>query len=139
MLGLEYHPATVDESGSSNTSHLPQGLDRPLKLHWRDAIRQPAGPENIPCQEGRDSMHTTRSFYNMARLVDIKHQRGFWTKVCIDYGIYTLSIAFVYFFLIGVPLWKGAVFWLYWIMGHKFVFQGGWVIVIAVVVLCVGL
>jgi hypothetical protein len=75
----------------------------------------------------------------MARLVDIKHQRGFWTKVCIEYGIYTLFIAFVYFFLIGVPLWEGAVFWLYWIMRHKFVFQGGWAIVIAVLVLWVGL
>jgi hypothetical protein len=110
VLGLECHPATVDESRRSNTSHLLQGLDRSLKLHWGDAIRQPAGPENIPCQEGRDSMHTTRSFYNMARLVDIKHQRGFWTKVCIEYSIYTLFIAFVYFFLIGVPLWEGAVF-----------------------------
>ncbi|CEL06882.1 hypothetical protein ASPCAL10051 [Aspergillus calidoustus] len=79
-------------------------------------------------------MHTSRSFYNMARLVDIKHQRGFWSKVLIEYGIYTLFIAFVYFVLIGMPLWKGAVFWLYWIMRHKFVFQGGWAIVIAILV-----
>ncbi|KAL2860007.1 glycosyltransferase like family 2-domain-containing protein [Aspergillus pseudodeflectus] len=79
-------------------------------------------------------MHTSRSFYSMARLVDIKHQRGFWSKVLIEYGIYTLFIAFVYFVLIGMPLWKGAVFWLYWIMRHKFVFQGGWAIVIAILV-----
>jgi hypothetical protein len=80
-------------------------------------------------------MHTTPSFYNMARLVDIKHQRGFWSRALIEYGIYTLFMAFIYLFLIGVPLWKGAVFWLYWLMRHKFVFEGGWAIVIAVLVL----
>jgi glycosyltransferase involved in cell wall biosynthesis len=84
-------------------------------------------------------MNTTRSFYNMARLVDIKHQRGFWSRCLIEYGIYALFIAFIYLFLIGVPLWKGAVFWLYWIIRHKFVFQGGWAIVIAILVLCVAL
>ncbi|KAL2798668.1 glycosyltransferase like family 2-domain-containing protein [Aspergillus keveii] len=115
-------------------SELPSGPERSLQLHWRDAIRQQSGYEEAAGQDYRGSMNTTRSFYNMARLVDIKHQRGFWSRFLIEYGIYALFIAFIYLFLIGVPLWKGAVFWLYWIIRHKFVFQGGWAIVAAILV-----
>ena len=71
----------------------------------------------------------------MARLVNIKHQRGFWGKVLIEYGVYTICAAFVYLVLIGMPLWKGAVYWLYWLVKHKFVIQGGWAIVVAVLIL----
>ncbi|PYH67043.1 uncharacterized protein BO88DRAFT_466248 [Aspergillus vadensis CBS 113365] len=52
----------------------------------------------------------------------------------IEYGTYTLFIVFVYFVLVGVLLWKGAVSWLYWLMQNKFVFQGGWSIVIGLVI-----
>ncbi|KAL6233256.1 hypothetical protein BDW75DRAFT_252128 [Aspergillus navahoensis] len=106
--------------------------ERSLKLHWRDAIRQQVGREELPGPIPRSTSHT--SFYNMARLVDIKHQRGFWGKFLIEYGVYTLFAAFVYLILIGVPLWNGAVHWLYWLMQHKFVFQGGWAIVMAVLI-----
>ncbi|KAJ0413854.1 glycosyltransferase like family 2-domain-containing protein [Aspergillus carlsbadensis] len=125
-----------DQSPYSHTSDNPQAPERSLKLHWRDAIRQHGGlEENLNASLHRQgSVNTTRSLYDLARLVDIKHQRSFWSRVLIEYGIYTLFVAFIYFVLIGVPLWRGAVLWLYEIMRHKFVFQGGWAIVIAVLV-----
>ncbi|KAL4759399.1 glycosyltransferase like family 2-domain-containing protein [Aspergillus foveolatus] len=110
----------------------PQVPERSLKLHWRDAIQQQDTREELTGQVPRSTSHT--SFYNMARLVNIKHQRGFWGKVLIEYGVYTICAAFVYLVLIGMPLWKGAVYWLYWLVKHKFVIQGGWVIVIAVLI-----
>jgi hypothetical protein len=52
-----------------------------------------------------------------------------------EYAVYTALVLFVYFVLVGVPLWKGAVWWLHWIMQKKTVFQGGWAIVIGMLVL----
>jgi hypothetical protein len=50
--------------------------------------------------------------------------------VLFEYTLYALLVLFVYFVLVGMPLWKGAVWWLYWVVGHKFVIQGGYAITI---------
>ncbi|PYI04384.1 glycosyl transferase [Aspergillus sclerotiicarbonarius CBS 121057] len=83
-------------------------------------------------QRARNSSLGT--LYNRANLVNIKHERRYWVQLVIEYGAYTLYAAFVYLVLVGMPLWKGAVYLLYWLMRHKFVFQGGWAIVISLVV-----
>ncbi|KAL4894571.1 glycosyltransferase like family 2-domain-containing protein [Aspergillus ambiguus] len=75
-----------------------------------------------------------KSLYDRAKLVNIKHQRRFWLRIVIEYGSYAFLILVVYFILIGLPLWKGAVYWLYWIMQHKLIFQGGWAIFISLLV-----
>jgi hypothetical protein len=75
------------------------------------------------------------SHYNMASLVNIKHKRKVWVRILLEFGGYILIVAFVYFVLIGLPLWKGAVYWLYWVVKYKFVVEGGWSIVMALVVL----
>ncbi|KAI4843774.1 hypothetical protein E4T44_06565 [Aureobasidium sp. EXF-8845] len=41
-----------------------------------------------------------------------------------EYTFYLILVAFVYFVLIGLPLWKGAVYWLYWVFKHKFAVAG---------------
>ncbi|KAL4768468.1 glycosyltransferase like family 2-domain-containing protein [Aspergillus nidulans var. acristatus] len=136
----DVHPIFKPQSPPMPTSNCepslrvdtPQGPERSLKLHWREAIRQQDAREELAAQVPRSTSHT--SFYNMTRLVNIKHQRGFWGKVFIEYGVYTICAAFVYLVLIGMPLWKGAVYWLYWLVKHKFVIQGGWAIVIAVLI-----
>ncbi|GCB23393.1 hypothetical protein AAWM_06278 [Aspergillus awamori] len=74
------------------------------------------------------------TLYNRATLVNIKHERRYWVQLVIEYGTYTIYVAFVYFVLVGMPLWKGAVYWLYWLMRHKFILQGGWAIVISLAV-----
>ncbi|KAE8167521.1 glycosyltransferase like family 2-domain-containing protein [Aspergillus tamarii] len=73
---------------------------------------------------------SVRSVYNRANLVKIKRQRKYWIRLLIEYVAYTIGVAFIYFVLVGLPLWKGAVYWLYWVMQHKFVFSGGWAIFI---------
>ncbi|KAL2824701.1 nucleotide-diphospho-sugar transferase [Aspergillus pseudoustus] len=103
-----------------------------LKLHWRDALRQQEDCERSLAQNPHGNRPA--ALYDMANLVHIKHRRGKWAGVMIEYGIYTLFCAFIYLCLIGVPLWKGAVWWLYWLMQHKFIFQGGWAIVIGTLI-----
>ena len=73
--------------------------------------------------------------YDKAKLASIKLHRKTWVQFLFEYGIYGLFAAFVYFVLIGVPLWKGSVYWLYWAMKNKFVFQGGWSIAIGFMVM----
>jgi hypothetical protein len=49
-----------------------------------------------------------------------------------EYSIYLVIVAFVYFVLVGVPLWKGAVYWLWWVVAHKFVIAGGFGITLGI-------
>ncbi|KAE8141599.1 glycosyltransferase like family 2-domain-containing protein [Aspergillus pseudotamarii] len=84
-------------------------------------------PGNVTRMTLGDSV---RSVYNRATLVKIKHQRKYWIRLLIEYAAYIIGVVFVYFVLVGLPLWKGAVYWLYWVMQHKFVFSGGWAIFI---------
>ncbi|KAK0259608.1 hypothetical protein LTR35_018081 [Friedmanniomyces endolithicus] len=45
-------------------------------------------------------------------------QRKEWAQTVFEYTIYLILILFIYFVLVGVPLWKGAVWWLYWVVGN---------------------
>lgn len=56
-------------------------------------------------------------------------------RLLFEWSIYVLLVLFVYFVLVGMPLWKGAVWWLYWVVQNKFVIQGGYAIVIGLAAL----
>jgi hypothetical protein len=59
-------------------------------------------------------------------------QRAKWARLLSEYTTYVVIVAFVYFVLIGVPVWKGAVYWLWWVVAHKFVIAGGFSITLGV-------
>lgn len=67
--------------------------------------------------------------YEKAKARGIELQRSKWAMRLFEYTFYLILIAFVYFVLIGVPLWKGAVYWLYWVFKHKFAVPGTWYVV----------
>ncbi|KAF7585611.1 hypothetical protein BBP40_010480 [Aspergillus hancockii] len=150
----QLHTLVEDDEGSSD-SQCPQDTNASPCPHWRDATHHsqlleddhhadriiPGWPrENnnlhspLPNAIWKSRTDSVRSLYNRAHLVKIKHKRRFWIRLLIEYGTYTAGAAFVYFALVGVPLWKGAVYWLYWVMQHKFVFSGGWAIVLILLV-----
>ncbi|KAF2731699.1 glycosyl transferase [Polyplosphaeria fusca] len=52
-------------------------------------------------------------------------QRKKWVQVAFEYGFYLLLILIAYFVFIGMPLWKGAVWWMWWVVSTKFVLAGG--------------
>lgn len=72
--------------------------------------------------------------YERAKIRTIQLQRKPWVMKLFEYSVYLLLICFVYFVLIGVPLWNGAVWWLWWVVDHKFVISGGWAITIGLAV-----
>ncbi|KAK9779179.1 hypothetical protein SCAR479_04046 [Seiridium cardinale] len=70
--------------------------------------------------------------YEKAKVRGQQLERKKWVQVLFEYTIYLLLLCFVYFVLIGMPLWKGAVYWLYWVVSTKFVIAGGWSITIGI-------
>ncbi|CAD0108567.1 unnamed protein product [Aureobasidium uvarum] len=62
--------------------------------------------------------------YEKAKKRGVELQRSKWAMRLFEYTFYLILVAFVYFVLVGVPLWKGAVYWLYWVFDHKFAVAG---------------
>jgi len=51
--------------------------------------------------------------YERAKIRTVQLQRKLWVQKVFEYSIYLLLVCFVYFVLVGVPLWNGAVWWLW--------------------------
>ncbi|KAL1595472.1 hypothetical protein SLS59_008406 [Nothophoma quercina] len=70
--------------------------------------------------------------YENAKKRGVELQRKKWVQVVFEYSIYVFLLCFIYFVLIGRPLWNGAVWWLYWVVENKFVFAGGFSITLGI-------
>jgi hypothetical protein len=73
--------------------------------------------------------------YEKAKLKGTELQRKKWVQVTFEYTIYLILLLFVYFVLVGRPLWNGAVWWLYWVVETKFVIAGGFAITLGIALL----
>ena len=73
--------------------------------------------------------------YENAKKRGVELQRKKWVQVVFEYSIYVFLLCFIYFVLIGRPLWNGAVWWLYWVVENKFVFAGGFSITLGIALL----
>jgi hypothetical protein len=73
--------------------------------------------------------------YENAKKRGVQLQRKKWVQIVFEYGIYLFLLCFIYFVLIGRPLWNGAVWWLYWVVENKFVFAGGFSITLGIALL----
>lgn len=62
-------------------------------------------------------------------------QRNKYLQWAFEYAIYALLVLFVYFVLVGVPLWNGAVWWLWWVVANKFIIAGGFSITLGIALL----
>lgn len=132
---IEYEaPSSQDPQNSHYTraSFHPRRPQTHNRFSYRNSLPVGQSLWSTPRDIRKGSV---KSPYNRATLVRIKHQRRYWRRLLFEYAVYTVLVLFVYFVLIGVPLWKGAVWWLHWIMQCKAVFKGGWAIVIGLLVL----
>lgn len=94
--------------------------------------------------------------YEKAKVRGAYLRRKPWVQKLFEYVFYFILICLVYFVLIGVPLWKGAVWWLWyamlclflsealsvcanhpyrWVVQNKFVLQGGFAITVGLAAL----
>jgi len=80
----------------------------------------------------RSDMYGT---YEKAKKKGVDIQRKPWVQNTFEWSIYLFLVLFVYFVLIGMPLWRGAVWWMYWIVETKFVLPGGFGITLGIALL----
>ncbi|GFF97710.1 initiation-specific alpha-1,6-mannosyltransferase [Aspergillus udagawae] len=142
-VAIEEGSEDISVSGNRRTDDDPSSpsavsisRDNPVYITY-DAASSPDLQGCQPSPKEHASRHTNRQrpkSVQRATLVKIKHQRRYWRRLLFEYAVYTVLVLFVYFVLVGVPLWKGAVWWLHWVMQNKTVFQGDWAIVIGLVV-----
>ncbi|KAK5727941.1 hypothetical protein LTR17_012364 [Elasticomyces elasticus] len=94
-----------------------------------DAITHAA--ENVSAGVSNVARRTSvGNLYDQAKAKGLTFQRKPWVQKLFEYSIYVLLVLFVYFVLVGLPLWRGAVWWLYWVVQNKFVVGGTWSITI---------
>jgi hypothetical protein len=73
--------------------------------------------------------------YEKAKIRGQNLQRKKWVQVTFEYTFYLLILCFIYFVLVGRPIWNGAVWYLYWVVDHKFTVAGTWSVTIGLALL----
>ena len=63
--------------------------------------------------------------YEKAKIRQEQLKRSTWVQYLFEYTMYLLLIASVYLVLVGMPLWRGAVWYIYVLIATKFVIVGG--------------
>jgi hypothetical protein len=69
--------------------------------------------------------------YDKAKIRGEQLQRKKWVQLAFEFSCYLLILCFIYFVLVGRPIWNGSVWWLYWLVEKKFTVAGTWSITIA--------
>ena len=65
---------------------------------------------------------TLQEIHEQAKTRKLQLKRSVRSQITFEYSIYLLLLCFIYFVLVGHPLWKGSVHWLYWTVHNKYVF-----------------
>ncbi|KAF7556399.1 hypothetical protein G7Z17_g1456 [Cylindrodendrum hubeiense] len=73
--------------------------------------------------------------YDKAKTRGVELQRKRWAQIVFEYTFYLFLLCFTYFVLVGIPLWKGAVWWLYWAAKNKFTVAAGFTITLGIAAL----
>ncbi|ORY61747.1 nucleotide-diphospho-sugar transferase [Pseudomassariella vexata] len=95
-----------------------------------DAVQQTA--RNVTDLVRKSSIYDV---YTRAKSRGVELERKRWVQILFECSIYLLLVCFIYFVLVGMPLWHGAVYWMYWVVDTKFVLPGGWSITLGIAVL----
>lgn len=75
---------------------------------------------------------TMVDLYEKAKVRGIALQRARWAQLLFEYTFYLILVAIIYFVFIGMPLWKGAVYYLYRVVKYSFVVEGTWAITVGI-------
>ena len=102
---------------TSSRSWAP-GLDviRRASIAVEDAV------ENISSIVRRS---TLSDVYEKAKVRQVQLKRSTVAQIAFQYAFYLLLLASIYFVLVGIPLWKGVVWYIYILFVHKLVVPAG--------------
>lgn len=118
--------ANVTQASTQRSRRSTSGGSRKESIVQRSASIVLNTVEDVKQAIRRSSIYDV---YEKARTRGIELQRSKFAMRLFEYTFYIILVTFVYFVLVGVPLWKGAVYWLYWVFKHKFAIPGTWYVV----------
>lgn len=135
-LILSHSSGTLDHYTKPVTFELPSPIPEKGPITpVENAFLSPQPPSNASSQTISSEQSSLQEVYEKAKLRGVAIQRKHWVRLLFEYSIYAFLVLFIYFVLIGMPLWKGAVWWLYYVVRTKFVIQGGYAIIIGLAAL----
>ncbi|KAL8687992.1 MAG: hypothetical protein Q9218_005986 [Villophora microphyllina] len=120
---------SVNLRGTVDLEKLPRTRKRNSKIipkSWRFLGIDASGLGNA-VSGVTDKLHTSsaREMYNKAKIKQEKLKRSKMAQSIFKYTFYTLLIACVYFVFIGLPLWRGAVWYMYILFEKHLVLKAG--------------
>ncbi|KIW12671.1 hypothetical protein PV08_09949 [Exophiala spinifera] len=115
-------------AAESNLSALPQVAT----LVGEQIVEEPSGDLTCERNPSRASIRSLENYYKKKRVKFRGKKRSKFAQILFQYSIYLLLGCIIYFVLVGIPLWKGSVWWLWWAMKYKMVVKGGTSIFISV-------
>lgn len=92
-----------------------------------DAVQQSV--RNVAQKVRKSSMYEV---YEKAKVRGVELERKRWVQLLYEFTFYTLIVAFIYFVLIGMPLWRGLLWHLYLLVQNRFILPGGWAITMGI-------
>lgn len=132
---------SVGQHTVPETAHVPQvarkrsgTLETVVNALVPDALQRKL-TNNTTAGGGITRHSSMRKTFEQAKLRGAQLQRNKYAMWAFEYGIYLFLLCFIYFVLIGIPLWNGAVWWMYWVVANKFVFAGGFTITLGIALL----
>lgn len=96
---------------------LPDVIHAPKEQRHASFLEPISKPTNgetttIANSVRKGSLYT---LYTAAKTRKLQLQRQLWVQKAFEYTIYILLVLSIYFVLVGLPLWKGTVFWLWFV------------------------
>lgn len=132
---------SLDQHTVPQAAHVPQNgrgrsgtLETVVNAIVPDALQKKT-TDNAATSGGITRHSSMRKTFEQAKLRGAQLQRNKFAMWAFEWGIYLFLLCFIYFVLIGIPLWNGAVWWLYWVVANKFVFAGGFSITLGIALL----
>jgi hypothetical protein len=92
-------------------------------------------PQPRQATQGSVRRNSLLDVYEKAKIHGQNFQRKRWVQLVFEYTFYLLILCFIYFVLVGRPIWNGAVWYLYWVVNHKFTIAGTWAVTIGLALL----
>jgi hypothetical protein len=131
----------VQNNQPSFEESLDAAKEEPEQLPQSSAIRRAsvaiASAYHTATQGTTDLMRKSSLWdaYENAKIRGQHLQRKRWVQVVFEYTFYLVLLSFVYFVLIGRPLWNGVVWYLYWVIDTQFTVPGTWSIVLGIAIM----
>lgn len=137
MPGL--HQSTTNATNAPDekrTQNVRKAALQRLCMRGRD--ESVVGPAVQTVKNGTTDLLRRNSLldvYDKAKIRGQQLQRKKWVQWTFEGTCYLLILCFIYFVLVGRPIWNGAVWWLYWVVNKKFTVAGTWSITIGMALL----